>query len=438
MSLNSTIKYNTSQQNNSFQNSPLISPYFTNTELVTTENNIRLVNEFNRITALLFETMYNMAASGYSLYMSHDWLAGRLRCTRRWVIKVLRRLKNLGLITWVSGKKNYSTNNYYIHASLLTNEGIRRLRTKFLGASLAWMRKMWASGNIDKHREFTPLRSKDLKSYRINRISIVEVIREETMIDDTTKKTGRMMNEEKKAVFEALKKRGLDFNDAAMAELTMFSDASLLTAGARFVIAAKKSSIANPWAYYVTIAKQVSDEGGISLDRVYASQIRTKMNIQDRDKRTLEYTPMMSDNNREDSKKRESGSGVVTQSTPDSDGWVYGVMPDGTKVRSRGYQNDFRKHARDPVDLPLVEKNDTKRSYGNPGETPQTIRMNMMNYVKSQAYTDNCQRDGKEYTDSQITLWMNVANLEEAGNFEKAEQIRAELYGNVMPKIVRI
>lgn len=391
----------------------------------------------------VFELFYSVFAKKRSVFFSQDWVAEQVGCDERHVRRILRYFSDLGYITWL--RRLYSSNLYLIAPEFLMNEVIRTLKDVFPSLRSVWFNLLLFSTINPDLLEAASTRQKEenvrlyyssiciKRSYRINRISIVEGIR--AKMNDDGKKIGEAMNEERKVVFEALEKNGLRFNEPAQAELSMFNDGTLLKSASRFIIAAKKSTISNPWGYFITIAKQIATESGQPIDRVYASTIRTKMGIADTDKRTLEYAPVASDNNTEDSQKKVSDSGKLTDSIPDESGRVKGIMKDGAKVKSRSYQNDFRKHARNPVDLPVFEIPNPKRDYANPGESPQAIRMNMMNYSQSQAYQTDCERDGKEYTDAQINLWLKVANLEEAGNYEKSNEIRGEILGNIEPKL---
>ncbi len=429
MSLNTTAQSNTSQQNILSLNKTAWSGPYQNKDLYTIRKCITDIEQLPIGEKRVLEFLLCNSWNGRMIYMGQQYIADKLRYKRTYVNTLLQRLRKKGFISWV--QREWDTNVYFVAIAMLTHEFIRRTINFFKGSAPAWYRRMvFFSAGILMLQTPLPVQEltlrnciKDfnLKSNRIYRISNVEVIREATTIDDKTKKIGRMtMNEQKKSKSnEAMADKGFDFNDAAIAELSMFSDETKIKATERYAFAAKKSTIATPWGYFFTIAKQIARDNGEELDRIGASTMRAALGIKESEPRTLEYVAIASDNKPVKTPSKgisKASSGLVELRRDEK--YIYYRQPNGQEIKFKNhytpsgeFKNDYRDINPNFVDVGVPW------NVSNPGqeETPEHIEETVLAYLNKPEYTNVVQSFGKEYMNLLMKSLLSDARKKRTG-----------------------
>jgi hypothetical protein len=439
----------TCQEVNEITSVPFSGP-FQKTDIDTISNVDPVVRGLLGRKKILFELMYAMAVNGRSIYASHDYFAKKLGCTRRHVIRLMHELKSLGLVYWFG--REYSTNVYCIALALLTNEAVRRLRDVFLCAQLAWFRRLLLAGVF-----MTMLQTPDLdtnvtqrnsnKNFYKNCNCTVTVYNcgvckkssqsSSVITKKRTVKRGSRVNVSKKT-FESIAKQGLEFTVNARLELQGASDSIVIDAAHQYLRSYGSKEVDNPWRIFMGIVKRLCKERNHVWDSSTVSALRFQYSIEEDSEKSLEFTPSASDNAKNTtSKSRATGSGTRTTSDPDDDGWVYGTAPDGTPVRTRPYNGDYRPFSKRSVDLGEPARVTEREGV----ESPAEIKRKMADYVISPAYTEHCNTFGKEHVAAQVKRWIAIADYrqnppEDAtisgnGEYAKINEIMAEILVNI-------
>lgn len=424
MSLNLIIQNNKNQQNIFEQYKDAFGECFSKKDLVAIENNTSSVIDLKNIPKVLFEYIYACSLNGRGLWMSHKWLAEKLGCCITSIKNALKLLRSLGLVSWVSGRGNYMTNQYYVHISLLAHEAVRILKSYMKCAWLAWCRRLLrfsinisilsgaisTSVNNDSDEKCLP-RNKN-KNLNIKNCNCTTVYYCRSDLHSSEKR--KKMNV-KKETFENLKVKGFNFNDAARCELQAFDDDIVITACDQYSFSYGKKEVDNPWLVFMGITKRICKDRAYNPQYSTASAMKAQYGITESP--NLEYTKPASDNYREktSSNGKTTGSGTKTTHTPDEQGWTYGVMPDGTKVRSRGFQGRTKD---DPEDS---------------GE--EKIASVMGQIASGEWYT---RFPTKELADKTATAMIAAANAQIAGDFDLKRKILFEHLASVSQNTIKL
>lgn len=393
---------------------------FSKSDLVTIETKSSSAADLEFTAKRLFELFYALSLNGRGIWMSHETIARKLSVCVTTVKRALRYLKKLGLVSWVSGRTDYKTNDYFVHISLLKHEAVRILRNVFQCARLAWYRRLirFSVGiSMLQAAIFTPSVNNDSDEGclpRNKKLNINKPIPSTKPIPSRlgkgvglglVKKKGLIVNV-KKEDFQELKAKGFEFNDAARCDLQMFHAEVVELAAKEYERWSTKNNANNPFMVFIKICHRISTEGKYQTDLGSVGAFKAQYGISGLP--TMEYIPLASDNYREKlpSNGKLKGSGTLSSPIPDEQGWTYGVMPDGTKVRSRS------------VEI---------RSRGDENESPDQIEHNMINYVQSEGYKFACSVLGEEYMETQVKRWLGIAKAIREQDFETENKLRAEI-----------
>jgi hypothetical protein len=363
MSLNINLKLSKNQQNIFDQYKTAFGESFAEKDLVTIENNTSRVKDLKNVAKVVFEYIYACALNGRGIWMAHETLARKLGYCVTSIKNALDYLRELGLVSWVSGKKNYTTNQYYVHISLLVHEAVRILKDYLQCAWLAWCRRLIRfcvnitilSGaistpvNNDSDRECLPRKSNIYKEYnnqlRSESISLqkakqskAEVIRmrERGLL---AKRREMSISKEQFAEWE---KKGFYFSLPAQRDLQPFKKEVIEIAIDRYPLRAQKTNIIKPFNFFVKICHEISDEGYYAKDKEAASAFAAQHGISIFEKPDLKYVAVVSDN----ALLKTTSNGKTTAFTTfvDPNGIEYWVDPLGGKHRK---EVNIPKHVED-------------------------------------------------------------------------------------------
>lgn len=330
MSFNSITSILKNQQLFFDENNVVISLDLKNSHLVSIETKISRVRSLDHRAFRLFELIYNMIMSGNRVYAAHDWFAKKLSCTRRWVIKILFRLRRMGLLFWQSGKETYRSNVYHLAETLKKSEAIRRLKDLFIGAQLAWGRLIYQYTIQSKTTEqFTPIRSYIFKSECIS----VEVKKHYTF---SQKNQGRVrMQYQNAKVYEDFENNhGFTFTPNSKIALDGFDSETVKQS----LLQAKRLDKVN-FGYIIGTCNGKYKDANRKPERTHLSLLRNHLGVDENDDKTIGYDPA-SDNYREKTHsngKAQGGRGLVE--TQRTDEYIWYRTPSGETLKFRNFYN---------------------------------------------------------------------------------------------------
>ena len=326
---------------------------FAEKDLVTIENNTSSVSNLKNVSKVVFEYIYACALNGRGIWMAHKTLADKLGYCVTSIKDALNYLQSLGLVSWVSGKKNYTTNQYYVHISLLAHEAVRILKDYLQCAWLAWCRRLIrfsvnfsilsgvisTSVNNDSDRECLPRNSNIHKEYnnqrRSKNIYIKSECRSECINVENRKRTRkhytfsqknqenvRMQYQNAKVYEDFENNHGFTFTPNAKTALDEFDSETT----EQSLLQAKRLGKVN-FGYIIGTCNGKYADAKKYKDTSRTSLLRDHLGIKVGDDKTIEYDPM-SDNSRV-SKTPSNGKATVYTTFVDSQGRKRVRLPDG-------------------------------------------------------------------------------------------------------------
>lgn len=333
MSFNSITSILKNQQLFFDENNVVISLDLKNSHLVSIETKISRVRSLDHRAFRLFELIYNMIMSGNRVYAAHDWFAKKLSCTRRWVIKILFRLRRMGLLFWQSGKETYRSNVYHLAETLKKSEAIRRLKDLFIGAQLAWGRLIYQYTIQSKTTEqFTPIRSYIYK----------RVYKSRSEDNNTTlypqRAKSKEMNYKNANLYDDLERnKGFTLSENAKIELDGFDSVVVKHA---FDKAKELNKVS--FSYIIAICNGRYQDVGRTRDRSHVALLRNHFRIDENQLKSIVYDSSHDNvrgSNTSINGKAQGGRGLVE--THRTDDYIWYRTPSGETLK---FKNMYTKN----------------------------------------------------------------------------------------------
>lgn len=454
------------QQITQSQQNPIdiLSRDFFNTDLDTHRKALEYVYGLSEGISNTFSHVLSFTLNDKLLYQSQKTIGKKVHRTRQTANEYLQKLFRDGVLIKIRGGFN-RPNGYIVTPAFMTNEFLRSTKHKFKCAQV-WFFKRMLSANLSismlmeapqyaqKLNKYGALEKADciddptLKNSKYLYIKNIKQINSNAVDITCMRARGKLPVLKKnikgngvsvqKEVFEAMKKKGLVFSDGARVDLQIFQADVVLAAASEFVMSVARTAINNKWKFFLKLCHELTKAGSHPKNIGAAAALSAQYNIDEHAPRTLEYSAPVSDKHHNTSSKgKASDSGTKISNVSDAQGWEYGVAPDDTRIRTRKYDGDHRKFARNNIvtDEPsrLTEHADV--------ESPANIKQRMLEYVISHEYNDHCHFWGKEHINKQVKHWLKIADyrarppqdavLDENGQFVFVNKIMAEILTNV-------
>lgn len=427
MSFN-TITINSQNQAIIFaKNKVVCDNQFQNTNLDTIRKGYDDLCNLSKSKKNAFEQVLNFSLNNMPMFQTQERMARRMGYKRRQTAnEKLQELWRAGFLEKIPGGFK-RPNVYRVAPVFMTHEFIRMAKDLFKCAQVAWHRRLLHAGINISLLMAAPHYPQKLNEYGV--LVKADSIEDRTLIksklniknqnhtntipsrSDTRGMVGSGFGKKnkkevrvniKKEVFERLKAKGFEFNDAARCDLQMFNAEVVELAAKEYIHWSKKNEANNPFMVFTKICHRISTREGYQTDLGVVGAFKAQYGISGEP--NLVYTPITSDNNR--GKTSSNGKKHGFASFVDANGVEYWITPDGGRLRKEiKLDPDYRKVKKI---IPSVDVG-TPWRVSNPDE-PETkfhIHETLLAYIGQPEFKTSEAFLGKENMKQMFNEWLH-------------------------------